>query len=359
MVLIKDSGSSKSSSTIKPGSGRVITTPGSVRRTDYYSPGGGAWNSSQQAALDANGYDTSINGNVATDYLRGIGQTGGTPTYDPGGGGGSGGGGGGYGGGGGGGGGSQVTQALLDQLAGIYKQAKPSDLTANKFSYDDYKGTGFYDFNDSPYREATSGLAKSVADARNRAAGAYGDARTELNQYRNSFAGAGYATDPGVSASMQRMMQAQGMDPTAATGQTQFEGVQADRAMGDVMALLGANANEAQGARQRALAGDERRTNEMISSQQTDLSTAISMAKAQALSAYEKEKWAYGEQIAQQNYQKRMQIAQQNWERQNQVNDANVQSQNQFKQGMLDPITSLAMANPALNMDALLKIIGQ
>jgi hypothetical protein len=271
-------------------------------------------------------------------------------------GGGGGWGGGGWGGGGGGGGGPTLNQKTVDLLAQIYAQAQPEDLVANKFTMDAYKAPAFYKWDGSQYSAASKGLRDAVANARSRANNAYTDAAYELDQYKNPFASAGFATDPGVSNAMRRMLQAQGVGTEGTEGTTR-EGMEADRAMGNVMRLLSGVSEEARGSRARALAGDARRTDEMISSQQTDLSTGIAMARARALSEYKKEKWLYGTQVARQRYEDKLQKAMINWQRANTVSDTNVANQNQFNQGMLDPITQLMMANPSLKFDALKKVL--
>ena len=232
------------------------------------------------------------------------------------------------GGGGGGGGGAKPPDfGALGQLFGYrpqqysWQDAKYTDL-----KLDPYKGTGFYNFDPTQYdtmrRGVQEGLQADLAAGRT----AYGDARTELQQYQNPFAGRSYTQNPQMSAAMQRMMAANGVQPDQAD---MARGVQADQAFGNVLALLAGNADQRQAQQLRAIGGDERRFGESLNSQGRTMTLGIDMALAKAREQYNKDKWAYGESIAQQNYQTNVQQAIANNQGQNQATMYNNQGMNQ------------------------------
>lgn len=261
----------------------------------------------------------------------GGGGGGGGSTYTSSGGGRSGG----WGGGGGGGGGGGMTQAGLDAMLALLQAAKPQDLR-----FDPYKGKKFYAFNNQPYQQARQGLRTAVRDDRASANTAYDEALAEMANIRgtNPFANATYATDPGVSAAMQRMMAAQGgAGEQAAVGQA-GEAAQADRAFANVLALLGANQEAFNQGTARSIEGDRRRFNESLDSEQRMLNQQISLARSQALAEYQKEKWAYGESIARSNYENRMSTINQN-----------ITNMNAYRQGVAQSLSGVIGSAPGLD----------
>ena len=228
--------------------------------------------------------------------------------------------GGGYGSYGGGGGGCGLTDAGMKQIMQLLGR-KPQQYGYNPLAIDDYQGTGFRDWDGSMYDMARGGVTEGLAADAAAGAAAYGDARTELDQYRNPFAGREYATNQGMPDAMQRMLKANNatLDPTETA-----RGSEADAAFGNVLALLGGTADQAQASAQRALGGDERRFNESLASQRRTMNVGVNMTEAKARQQYEQDKWQYGEDIARANYEKNSQVAMANNTGQNQTDQANV-----------------------------------
>lgn len=264
-------------------------------------------------------------GNVAQN----LNPWGGVPTGP---GGSSGGGRGGRGGGGGGGGGGGTTQAMLDAIAAMFGRTKPKGLPA-------WNAPKFYAFNTTPYTTAKAGLRNAIRDDRNIGMGAYADAATELDQYVNPFANLDgrVAVTPQISGAMRRMMDAQGVG-TGVADQMDTEGLAQDGGLAATLAMLAGASQEAQGSRQRALQGDTRRFNEMLDSEQRTLTSQIDMALARARSDYEKDKFAYGVDVAKKNYDTKL---------------ADIMQQNQWRQSLSDPIMQLIMGSPGLDYSKL------
>jgi len=158
---------------------------------------------------------------------------------------------------------------------------------------------------------------------------AYGDLRTEMGNWQNSFNAPTTVANPTQSAAMQRMLQANGT-PTNINQADTNRGIQADAAFGNVLALLGGVNDQAQQSRLRAVGGDERRLNETLDAEQRGGDLMVNMSEAQARDLYEKEKWEFGEEIAQMNYQARTANQQYNNTGVNTTNAANTQSANSW-----------------------------
>jgi hypothetical protein len=245
-----------------------------------------------------------------------------------------GGGGGGYGGGGGGGGAPQIDMGQVMALLG----RKPGQYNWNDFEQADYVGSPYRDFNSGQYDMMRSGITEGLAADQAAGATAYGDARFELEQYQNPFAGRDYATNPEMSGAMQRMMSANNVTPDYAD---QSRGVQADSAFGNVLALLGANAGNRQASELRALGGDERRFGESLASEGRTMGLGVDMAEAAALEQYEKDKWMYGEEIARMNYQTARETGMYNAQGQQGVAQGNVQLNNEYNQNNTNTLIDL------------------
>ena len=239
-------------------------------------------------------------------------------------------------GGGGGGGGVNPDWGKMAAIMGF----TPQKYKFQNYTPEMYKGTGFYDFDSSMYDRARQGVQEGLAADLASGQAAYGDAMTELQQYQNPFAGRSYSTNPQMSGAMQRMLAANNAGVTGGPTE-QARGVQADQAFGNVLALLGGAADQRQGAEMRALGGDERRFNESLQSEGRGMNLGIDMALANARSQYEKDKWQYGEEIAQQNYQARTQAAMYNNQGLNQTNQANVAQGNEYFGGNMQWLLDL------------------
>ena len=203
-------------------------------------------------------------------------------------------------------------------------------LTYQNLELPEYQGTGFYDFDSTMYDQMRAGLEEGLTADRASGMAAYGDARNELAQYQNPYT-QDFTRNQPMDAAMQKMLAANGLD-AGVVGDDLVRGVQADQAMAVTRDLLRGNAQMSQDAQMRALGGDQRRFNESLNNQGRNLGLGIDMALAQARSQYEKDKWAYGEQIAQQNYQTNVQQAMVNHQGQNQTTQANNQMWNSVKQ---------------------------
>lgn len=242
----------------------------------------------------------------------------------------SGGGGGGYGGSGGGGGPAAppgIDQATFDGIIGMlsgttpqtyqYQNLQLSQLPQfQQLDLPEYTGTGFYDFDSSPYDQALSGIETGIADASKSGHMAFDNMAAAYGSTGNPYAqGPKVASqvDPRLLASMEAFSGA-GADAAA---QTQFEGAQADAAMASVYDLLGASGEQYRQNMVNSVMGDRAQFDQNMASQQNMMNLSVNMALAAAKSQYEKDKWQYGEQIAQQNYQAAVQEAMFNTQGQN------------------------------------------
>ena len=191
------------------------------------------------------------------------------------------------------------------------------------------QANNFYNFDQSQYDKMRQGIQTGLAADLASGRSAYGDARGELQQYQNPFAGRSYTQNPQMSEAMQRMMAANGVQPDQADA---AQGVQADRAFGNVLALLGGNADMRQAQQLRALGGDERRFGESLASEGRTMTLGVDMALAKAREQYDRDKWQYGEDIANQNWQANVQAAMYNNQGQNDTSRYNNQGVNSTAQ---------------------------
>ncbi len=238
------------------------------------------------------------------------------------------------GGGGGGGGAKPINWGAMGQAMGY----TPQPFEWQSYSPEQYEGTGFYDFNGGQYDRMRRGIQEGLAADLAAGNTAYGEARGELQRYQNPFAGRQYSQNPGMSQAMQRMMAANNVqaDPTETA-----RGAQADRAFGNVLALLAGNADQRQAGELRALGGDQRRFGESLNSEGRGMNLAVDMAMSRAREQYQKDKWLYGEQIAQQNWQANTQAAMYNNQGANTTGQANVQAKNDVTGGNMQMILDL------------------
>ena len=230
----------------------------------------------------------------------------------------------------------------------------------------DYAGTGFREYDGSMYDTMRSGITEGLAADARAGATAYGDARTELSQYQDPFTDRGYAQNQAMPAAMQRMLAANNvqLDPAEAA-----QGGQADAAFGNVLALLGGNARQAQASSMRALGGDERRFGESLASEGRSMQFGVNMTEAKARQTYEQEKWQYGEDIARSNYEKNTQLAatnsagrntagQSNTQATNEVNLANTQMGNESRDNNVNALIQLLASGQKIDPAALAAFMG-
>lgn len=224
-----------------------------------------------------------------------------------------------------------ANMAAIMKLLGRKPQqyAAPQSYEWQDLALGQYDAPEFRQFDGSQYDLMKGGITKGLAADAAAGGAAYGDARTELEQYQNPFSNRQYSQNTGMPEAMQRMLAANdvGLDQAETN-----RGVQADAAFGNVLALLGGAADQSQASSMRALGGDERRFNESLASQGRTMNLGVDMAKSKALQAYEQEKWQYGESVARANYETRMQEAIANNQGRNQVGQANTQQTNEINQ---------------------------
>jgi hypothetical protein len=271
------------------------------------------------------------------------------------------GGGGGYGGGGGGGGGGGAppidTGSIMALLGRRPQQQTWQDYQWQDVDLPDYQAQEFYAFDPTQYNQARTGLQQGIAADTATGNQAYADANTELSQYQNPFANRAYTQNQPMDAAMQRMMQANGATADQATTN---QGVQADAAFGNVLALLGGAAQNNQASSLRALGGDQRRFQESLANQGRNMGLGIDMAQARAQEQYNKDKWQYGVEVADRKYQATMQEIMANNQGRNQVgmannqglnqtNQANVQGGNEFDANALQTLIQLISGGAAID----------
>ena len=244
--------------------------------------------------------------------------------------------------------------------------AAPQAYKWEDLNLGEYDAPAFRQFDGSQYDMMRGGITEGLAADAAAGGAAYGDARTELSQYQNPFTDRQYSQNTGMPEAMQRMLAANDVsfDP-AETAQ----GVQADQAFGNVLALLGGTADQSQASSMRALGGDERRFNESLASQGRTMNLGVDMAKAKALEAYEQEKWQYGESVARANYETRMQQAmtnntgrnqtgQANTQQANETNQANTQLGNDYQQSSGNALIDLLASGQKIDPAALAAYLG-
>jgi len=314
-------------STGKQGPGGPVASKGGYQYTNYLraglanqatKPGGGStwWTSNltpgqlQDLTLDPNKFKEVSN---AFNYMGGTPPPGQMPGYPGSGGGGYGGGGGG----GGGGGPAGMSQEMFDYLASIMGKSKPQDVAYNPVDLAEPT------WDPSQYGVARQGVTSGIQGIRDRGMAAFGRARTELGQYQNPFEGGLRTNNPDLQNAMQRMMAANGVNP-GQVGATNAEGVQADQAMRNSLAMLaGVSQNQAAG-NLRALGGDEQTFDQTLGLEGNNLNLGINMAEARGKTAWQDKVDAI-----------RQQEAMANWQRQNAVGDTNAQQQNAWNADIL------------------------
>lgn len=243
------------------------------------------------------------------------------PGYGPGGGGG-------YGGGGGGGaaGPQGLDQATLDYLASILGQGRPKDIAYEAIDLPD---PGQYmSWDNALYGQARQGVAQGIEGIRGRGNTAFDQAAGELNRYQNPYEGGLQTRNPDLQMAMQRMMQANNVNP-GQVGQTQYENINADRAMANQLAMLAATDQSRQAGNLRALEGDRRTMEQNLGLEGNMLNLGVNMAEAKGKSAFDQALQAARLNAANQE-------AQTNWQRRNQVGDTNVGAGNAWMQNALN-----------------------
>jgi hypothetical protein len=141
------------------------------------------------------------------------------------------------------------------------------------------------------------------------------------------------------------MMQANGVNP-AQVGQTNNEGVQADRAMANSLAMLAGTDQARMAGNYRALAGDRQTFDQNMGIEGNNLNLGVNMAEA-------KGKGAFDQRLQDAMFQTAGTEAMQNWTRRNTVGDTNVGTNNQWNQDTLNAFMQLVGGvAPGVNLPA-------
>jgi hypothetical protein len=299
--------------------------PGTSAAVDYLDANMPQWRNAQ-------GYQQTRMNNALQDSYTGAGGYPQMPAMTPMG---PGGGGGGRGGGGGGGGAATgLDQTTLDWLLAQLGQGRPQQLTQNMLDLPDpaqYYGA----FNTQPYDVARQGITTGLQGVQDRATTAYDAAQGELGRYVNPYGAGMQQTNPDLYASMAAMANANGAG--GQLNQSVGEGAQADRAFGNVQALLGANDQARQAANLRALQGDRTTTQQNLGIEGNMLNLGVNMSQAKGQSAWD-------QMIKQAGLDAANTEASQNWQRGNTVGDTNVTNRNAWNQGLLATLLQIVGA---------------
>ena len=241
-------------------------------------------------------------------------------------------------GGGGGGGGAAgeagLDQATLDWLFAQMGRGRPQDLTYNPLDLPD-PSKFFGQFDTSLYDQAGQGVNTGIEAMRARGNTAFDNALAEAGRYTNPYAGGMQTVNPDHMAAMQRMAAAN--DAMGQLQQTVGEGAQADRAFGNVYALMAANDEARQAANLRAINADRQMMDTNLGLEGNMLNLGVNMARAKGKSAWD-------QMLAQLGFDTATQEASANWQRQNTVGDTNVGNRNAWNSGLMQTLLSIVGA---------------
>ena len=236
-----------------------------------------------------------------------------------------------------------ISQGDYDTIMGMIGQTQPVQQKWTPVDLPDWNAPAFRPWDDSMYTQARGTINDQINAGRQSGNQAYTDARYEINQQQNPWAGQGYVQSPNIQNQLSRMFAANGIDTGILAG-TANEAMQSNDVMGQVRQLLGGNYDARQQSNLRANTGDARAFNENLSSQQRMLLAQVDQQLAKAKAQYDKDKdeRAYADAV------KRHGIATDeilmNNQGVNATNAANVQSQNSFMQGLPPVIADLIKA---------------
>ena len=264
------------------------------------------------------------------------------------------------GGGGGGGGGAaapKLTQAQLDWMIQLMNGARPGSITPNNLDLPDYQGMALRAFDPAMFNTARTAWQGGVTQDLGTVDRSTQDmlnflGRNYTNAYNNPLQG--FATmnqAPGMDqATMQRFLQAQGVNPNLAGG-AQNEALQADQALRNVWALLGINEDRAQTNRLANAQQYGTQARDAITAQGRAGTLGIDLAQGQAQGAWQQR----ADERAYQDYQMQQQLLQQealqNWQRANTVQDTNATNTNSYNNAVLQAMLGLLpqlQTNPSL-----------
>jgi hypothetical protein len=238
------------------------------------------------------------------------------------------------GGGGGGGGGAGPTgldQATLDWLLGQIGAGKPQALNYNPLDLPDPRQY-FGNFDSSGYDQARQGITTGLQGVQERANTSYDNALAELQRYQNPYGVGPQQQNPNYLEQFGAMARAN--DAGGQMNQTVGEGAQADRAFGNVYALMNANDAARQAGNIRANQADRRTTEQNLGIEGNMLNLGVNMAQAKGKSAWE-------QMLSQLGFDTASQEAATNWQRQNTVGDTNVANRNAWNSGLMQTLLSI------------------
>ena len=226
--------------------------------------------------------------------------------------------------GGGGGGKPAMDWGTINQLMGW----KPKQYEWQNLDFQEFQAPAFREFNSGKWDQLRSGLGDAITADRGAGNASYDQLAAEMATYQNPWQDPTTIQNPGMSAAMQRMMQANNVSTGINAADTE-RGIQADQAFGNLGTHLALIAQQEQEARQRANQGYQRNFNERLDAEQRGGNLAVGMSEAQARELYERELQQYGFDVAMTNYNARTQNQQYNNQGINQTAQANTQMANE------------------------------
>lgn len=242
---------------------------------------------------------------------------------------------------GGGGGGYSAPKIDYSNWAAWAAAAQPEAYKYRPLNLPTYKPVPFYEFDETPYMTARSGVQSGIADARAQGDTAFNLAAQRYLDYEDPYAGGPQTYNPGVDPRLLDSIAAWGGAGSGAAAETFNEGVQADAAMGSVYDLLskvGRQFNEGQLA---GIEGDRMQLNQRLGNEERMLNLGVDMALARAKSDYKKERWLYGKEAADRNFEMKVQQALARNAGFNQQMQFNVNNRNQFNTDILNQILQM------------------
>lgn len=239
------------------------------------------------------------------------------------------------GGGGGGGGPAGIDQATFDWLM-AQLQNKPAMISYRDLDLPD--PSQYMKWDPTLFNTTRQGLTSGLAGIQQRADTEYDRALGELNRYVNPYAAGPTQANSDYAARFGAMAQAN--DAMGQMQQTVGEGAQADRAFGNVFALMSANDQARQAANLRALEGDRRTTAQNLGLEGNLLNLGVNMAEARG-------KTSFDQALQRAMFDTASQEAMQNYTRRNEVEAGNVGTLNAWQQNVLNQILGLVGSKAA------------
>jgi hypothetical protein len=221
-------------------------------------------------------------------------------------------------------------------------QGKPRDIAYEALDLPD--PSQYMKWDNSLYNTARQGVQTGIEGIRGRGNTAFDAAQAELQNYRNPFEGGLQTNNPDLQMAMQRMMEANRVNPSQ-VGQTQYENINADRAMANQLAMLAGTDQARMAGNLRGLQGDRTTFDQNLGLEGNMLNLGVNMAEA-------KGKGAFDQRLQDAMLQEQQQEAMQNWQRQNTVTDTNVGNWNDWSQAAIKQYMELIGAAPGVNLPA-------